>query len=171
MPGSQQLISQVVLETLPVHLGRYVRARLRNERPEHEQPLSAGDGEAPGQLDLDDLLSQIYALTGHGRDGRPILEADPGLCSRLTDIRVVRDRLVRGSRFEPSEVPLVLSEVAEVLRLIGAAQAAAEVLRLIGTAQAAAEVTARLTAVAGPAPPPPLPGARREPCATRRRRR
>lgn len=144
MPGSQQLISQVVLETLPVHLGRYVRARLRNERPGHEQPLSAGDGEAPGQLDLDDLLSQIYALTGRGRDGRPILEADPGLCSRLTDIRVVRDRLVRGSRFELSELPLVLSEVAEVLRLIG-------------TAQAAAEVTARLTAVAGPAPRSPEP--------------
>lgn len=144
MPGSQRLISQVVLETLPVHLGRYVRARLRNERPGHEQPLSAGDGEALGQLDLNDLSSQIYVLTGRGRDGRPILKADPGLCSRLTDIRVVRDRLVRGSRFEPSEVPLVLSEVAEVLRLIGAAQAAAE-------------VTARLTAGAGPAPCSPEP--------------
>ena len=144
MPGSQRLISQVVLETLPVHLGRYVRARLRNERPGHEQPLSAGDGEALGQLDLNDLSSQIYVLTGRGRDGRPILKADPGLCSRLTDIRVVRDRLVRGSRFEPSEVPLVLSEVAEVLRLIGAAQAAAE-------------VTARLTAGAGPAPRSPEP--------------
>ena len=144
MPGSQRLISQVVLETLPVHLGRYVRARLRNERPEHEQPLSAGDGEAPGRLDLDDLSSQIYVLTGRGRDGQPILKADPGLRSRLTDIRVVRDRLVRGSRLEPSEVPLVLSEVAEVLRLIGAAQAAAE-------------VTARLTAGAGPAPRSPEP--------------
>ena len=98
----------------------------------------------PGQLDLNDLSSQIYVLTGRGRDGRPILKADPGLCSRLTDIRVVRDRLVRGSRFEPSEVPLVLSEVAEVLRLIGAAQAAAE-------------VTARLTAGAGPAPRSPEP--------------
>lgn len=127
MPSSQSLIFQAVLETLPVHLGRYVRARLRNEHPEQDWSPSTLNGQASEQIDLDDLSTQIYALTSRGRDDRPILKVDPGLRSKLHDIRIVRNRLVHGSRFEPSEVFLVLSEVAEVLRLIGATQAAAEV--------------------------------------------
>ncbi|GGO99170.1 DNA helicase [Actinomyces gaoshouyii] len=111
------------LQALSESLGPYVRRRLADEYPNQDRLSPAPWDGAPGDADLDDLSTQFFALTGRDRSGKSILNVESGLRSRIHAIWIARNRLAHGARLERSEMLLALSEVAEVLRIIGDVEA------------------------------------------------
>ena len=119
MPDDRQPIFHIVLQVLAESLGPYVRRRLADEYPDRSWSSPALCDGVPGNVDLNDLSTQFFILTGQDRSGKSILSAEPGLHGRIHDIQIVRDRLAHGAELERSEMLTALSGIVEILRIIG----------------------------------------------------
>ncbi|WP_159718175.1 DUF4011 domain-containing protein [Actinomyces marmotae] len=126
MPDERQPLPRV-LQALSESLGPYVRRRLAEEYPNQGRLSTTPWDGAPWDADLDDLSTQFFALTGRDRGGKSILNVEPGLRRRIHAIWMARNRLAHGASLERSEMLLALSEIAEVLRLIGDVEASDQV--------------------------------------------
>ena len=119
MPDDRQPIFHIVLQVLAESLGPYVRRRLADEYPDRSWLSPALWDGVPGNVDLNDLSTQFFVLTGQDRSGKSILSAEQGLHGRIHDIQIVRDRLAHGAGLDRSEMLTALSGIVEILRIIG----------------------------------------------------
>ncbi|WP_244963336.1 DUF3320 domain-containing protein [Actinomyces trachealis] len=124
--SNRDLVLRALLGVLPAQLEPFTRRALRQARPaevrRHLDDLTAG---RPGPVDLADLSTQLRLLTARGSDN-PLLDLDPGLRSKLHEVRHFRNDAVHGRAFDADLTLAALVAVSETLRLIAAPAAARE---------------------------------------------
>lgn len=133
-------LDRALLVILPRHLKTYVMRRLDQANRDGRfgrqgsgtlQEALTGAGSATGTIDFDDLSTLIRILTERAPDGRSIIDCGPELRSKLHDLRHARNDFAHGGTFDRYRTMAVLTEVSDVLRLIGADRGAPEITGLI----------------------------------------
>lgn len=153
---NHELIYEALLVVVPKYLAPYVRQRLDGtlgvgkwgDSHQSSQVHRNGPGE---HIDWNDTSELIKILTLRV-EGRPVIDIDPALRSRLHDIRKARNHFAHGGQFDQYQTMTVLGQVNDLMRMIESEDGQAEASELMDRF---AELWARPAPVQEPRTPLP----------------
>lgn len=119
---NQELLYQALLVVVPRYLAPYVRQRLDGaygvgKWGDALQPTSVHRDRSSPFIDWNDTSELIKILTLRA-GGRPVVDVDPALRSRLHDIRKARNQFAHGGQFDQYQTMTVLGQVNDLMRMI-----------------------------------------------------
>lgn len=132
---NNELIYEALIVIVPKYLAPYTRQRLDETygvggwgaSAHSAQTRRSGSGEF---IDWNDTSELIRILTLRA-EGRPVVDLEPALRSRLHDIRKTRNQFAHGGQFDQYQTMTALGQVNDLMRMIGSDDGQAEAAELM----------------------------------------